>query len=280
METALKLSRLLSWGRSFSREKIMKNFNRCVQICLCLLASLPIVVVAGTPNTTPAGIVSYEVGQGWVTHYFDESAKTRWFSFGEVGGHSYCIEAVQGSVSPVQLDPNLTVYWDVTGGTVYTPQGVALTNDNGSGDPYLIKGARTCFIAFAAIGASVVRSLKVSVPIASGSGDSGFIKLRVVDTTLIAHTYYAMAGYTPSAYITNLTNNSVTVSASFPVGSSNKVTTTIAPNGFGAVAPPAGSVGQGVFMFAHDGPPGALRGYAAVYDLNISGVRPVELQAR
>jgi hypothetical protein len=54
---------------------------------------------ATAPNTTAAASVPYEVGHGWVTHYFDENVQTRWFRYGEVGGHSYCVEAVRGKSS-------------------------------------------------------------------------------------------------------------------------------------------------------------------------------------
>ena len=48
------------------------------------------------PTPTVGGAVSYEVGQGWTTQAVDESAQDRWFTFREVGGRSYCIEATLG----------------------------------------------------------------------------------------------------------------------------------------------------------------------------------------
>jgi hypothetical protein len=86
-------------------------------------------VLATPPNTTAANAVSYEIGQGWVGHYFEESTQNRWFKFTTVGGRSYCIEAAQGSDSPVPLDPNLTYFFDAAGATT------ALTNSNGPNSP-------------------------------------------------------------------------------------------------------------------------------------------------
>lgn len=67
---------------------------------------------AGTPNSTAAGAVSYEVGQGWTTHAIDEAAQDRWFTFREVGGRSYCIEAAVGVATYFALNPSLTLYSD------------------------------------------------------------------------------------------------------------------------------------------------------------------------
>ena len=137
---------------------------------------------APAPTSTPAGAVSYEVGEGWVSSYYDESTQTRWWSYGENPGRSYCVEAVQGSVSPIPLDPNVAVYSDAAGTVPLVVNSVTIANNNGGNDPDFLEGARACYIAPGS--ASVIRTLKVNVPVGAGSGDSGYIKLRVVDTTL------------------------------------------------------------------------------------------------
>ena len=100
----------------------------------------------GTPNTTAAGAVSYEVGQGWVTHGVDESSQNRWFAFKEVGTRSYCVEAALGTATYLPLDPNLTLYSDSSGTTVY------LTNTDGASEPPQNKGSRVCYISPTAFG--------------------------------------------------------------------------------------------------------------------------------
>src|ERR1700676_667070 len=76
-------------------------------------------VEAGTPNTTAAGGVSYEVGEGWATDGVDESSQTRWFASTELAGRSYCVEAALGPATYLPLDPNLTLYSDAAGTVVF-----------------------------------------------------------------------------------------------------------------------------------------------------------------
>jgi hypothetical protein len=144
---------------------------------LCVLTAFLPDVHAGAPNTTAANSVTYEVGHGWTTHYFDEATQTRWFKFGEVGGHSYCIEAAQGPVSPIQLNPNLAVFSDTAGTTVLNS--IAATA--------LTSGSRLCYISpMSTFGMTATRSVKLNVPVASGSADAGYIRLRIIDTTLVS----------------------------------------------------------------------------------------------
>lgn len=144
--------------------------------------------LAGTPNTIQAGHVPYEVGQKWISHHFDANAPERWFSYGEIGGRSYCVEATQGPASPVQLDPVITVYADTTTTTPLTvePNATPVASDNAGGDPHYSKGARACYISEAPFGTTAVRSFKVSASIAPSSTDNGFLRVRVVDTALDA----------------------------------------------------------------------------------------------
>lgn len=214
-------------------------------------------VAATPPNITAAASVPYEVGQGWVTHYFDEAVQTRWFRFGETMGRSYCVEAVQGSVSPIQLDPNLNVYTDATGATVLASNG-ALTNNDGGGDPFFIKGSRICYISPLAWNVpSAIRAIKLNVPITAGSGDSGNIRLRVVETTLFAdllpfsNPAYGEYGSTYSCTL-GLTNIS---QAAIKVG-----TATV-----NAGATFQGGCVSGTTVVPHNGPPGSLRGMGALY---------------
>ena len=72
---------------AMSRSQYMQSLSiALVAGGVLLTASLD--AAAGTPNTTAAGAVSYEVGQGWVTHAIDEAAQDRWFTFREVAGRS------------------------------------------------------------------------------------------------------------------------------------------------------------------------------------------------
>jgi hypothetical protein len=144
---------------------------------LCVLSVFVTHAHAGAPNTNAANSVTYEIGQGWTTHYFDEATQTRWLKFSEVGGHSYCIEAVQGPVSPIQLNPNLAVFSDAMGTTTLNSiAGAPLTN-----------GSRLCYISpMPTFDATTIRSVRLNVPIATASADAGYIRLRIVDTTLVA----------------------------------------------------------------------------------------------
>lgn len=277
----------------------------CTFIASAFILATP--AEATAPNTTAANSVAYEVGQGWVTHYFDEATQNRWFRFGAVGGHSYCVEAVQGSVSPIQLDPNLAIYSDASGATLLTPAtGAALTNNDGGGDPNFIKGSRICYIEptpASAIGVATTRSIRLNVPVPAASGDAGYIRLRVVDTTTIAATAGQKStrggGY---VYLSNKTGNLLNVRLTFrseavlyPYTYLNSATACadcvlINAEGYTTVAPlkqsyrgyaidlsslPYGDGGYiyGFTFIAHDGPPGALGGsvfnWSPQYNLEI-----------
>jgi hypothetical protein len=180
----------------------MKTYH-LIQTTLAAVASILFIGAAAAtpPNTTAANAVPYEVGQGWVTHYFDEATQSRWFKYGEVGGHSYCIEAVQGSVSTIQLDPNIAVFADTTGSAALSISGAPLTNNDGGGSPNFVKGSRICYISpIPTFGTTNIRGVKISVPIVSNSTDAGFLKFRIVDTTLTSpFPYYANF----NGYLTN-----------------------------------------------------------------------------
>jgi hypothetical protein len=236
---------------------------------------------AGAPNTTAANSVAYEVGQGWVTHYFDEATQTRWFKYGEVGGHSYCIEAVQGSVSPIQLDPNLAVFTDATGATALSVSGTPLTNNDGGGNPNFIKGSRICYIAPTTFGTLTVRSAKVNVPIVASSGDAGNIRVRIVDTTLVATE--ASSGIQLSSGYGQNPSGSVVLSNSSPLAVNIVISFaptvvnfyplpvtvasyTMSTQPLPQAGPPDGDgsfyARVGPVFVAHNAPPGVLKGVA------------------
>jgi hypothetical protein len=260
--------------------RIHENFLFLGYALSAAFAGLSLSANAGAPNTTAANSVAYEVGQGWVTHYFDEATQTRWFKYGEVGGHSYCIEAVQGSVSPIQLDPNLAVFTDATGATALSISGTPLTNNDGGGNPNFIKGSRICYIAPTTFGTLTVRSAKVNVPIVASSGDAGNIRVRIVDTTLVAAE--AASGLQNNAFNPNPTG-SVVLSNSSPLAIN--IVISFAPSVvnfyplLGTVASYTMSTqplpqqglpdGDGSFyarvgpvFVAHNAPPGVLKGVA------------------
>jgi hypothetical protein len=257
----------------------MISTRKALQLCTIVYCSILSVIAptanAGAPNTTAANSVPYEVGQGWVTHYFDEATQTRWFKYGEVGGHSYCIEAVQGSVSPIQLDPNLAVFTDATGATALTISGTALTNNDGGGNPNFIKGSRICYIAPTTFGTLTVRSAKVNVPIAASSGDAGNTRLRIVDTTLVGTEVSStnVQHYLAFVELTNITGqalNSAITFAPASVGSStismslsaNSTTKTYLP--YGPYVGEYWTIRSGPVFVAHNGAPGTVKGISKV----------------
>lgn len=157
-------------------------------ILSALLAAVASVAAqaATTPNTTVTGAVSYEVGQGWVSHYISEGTQNRWFKFTTTGGRGYCLEAAQGSDSQVAFNPNLTVYTDVNGTTVLG------SNDNGSYEPAMTLGSRYCFVDTAALDTRTVRTVKLNVPVTASSGDDGYARLRIYDTTMAGSYSWAL----------------------------------------------------------------------------------------
>ncbi|MCC6194107.1 MAG: hypothetical protein IT518_06515 [Burkholderiales bacterium] len=211
--------------------------------------------IAGVPNTAVGGAVSYEVGQGWTTQAVDEAAQDRWFTFREVGGRSYCIEATLGVATYFALNPSVTLYADTT---LATQLGA---NDDGAGEPPMNKGARLCFMSTIAVSnvsppASAIRALRVTVPIAAGSGDSGFVRVRVVESTLVAHRAYDGWRFT-------LSNSGTTsVAGAFYVPSTGKSTNFQIP----AQSRASGSISQliapsgRVVYFFHNGPAGSISG--------------------
>ncbi|MFN7474178.1 MAG: hypothetical protein ACK5RJ_05320, partial [Burkholderiales bacterium] len=65
------------------------------------------------------------------------------FSYGESAGRSYCLEAVQGPISPVLLDPSITAYTSTTGTVVLTSLQavyVASSPGNNRGQTTIISG--------------------------------------------------------------------------------------------------------------------------------------------
>lgn len=187
------------------------------------------------PNTTVSGAVSYEVGQGWVSHYISELTPNRWFKFTSTGGRSYCLEAAQGSDSPVAFNPNITLYADVNGTAALG------SNDNGTGEPAMTLGSRYCFADTAVLDTRTVRSVRLNVPVAAGSGDDGYMRLRIVDTTLVAGNDWNLAqngllagDYSANFVLHNLTGSAITVTYQSSGGCA------AVPNA--CPAPPSGSI--------------------------------------
>jgi hypothetical protein len=247
-----------------------------------LAASLGVLVLAssaqaGTPNTTAAGAVSYEVGGGWVTDGVDESSQDRWFAYKELAGRSYCVEAALGPATYFPLDPNLTLYSDSAGTVAY------LSNADGLGEPPQNKGSRVCYQSPQAVGATMVRLFKVNVPITAGSGDSGFVRARVVDTTLILP-FVSISNDSTGASLSNVqlwvsNTTTVDVNATFYVPGYGAIATYSGNNRFRApnqptqsrefdsisVKGPGGVANwswRGVAYLMNDGPPGALEVWA------------------
>lgn len=234
---------------------------------------------AGTPNTTAAGAVSYQVGQGWMSFAIEESAQNRWFTFVEVSGRSYCIEATTGSASYLPLDPSLTLYSDAAGTTQLS------TNNDGAGEPRSNKGARICYISALAAGTAATRSAKINVPVVAASGDTGYVKARVVETTLFApYWFHAGDGVQWSEFhFSNMTNTALTakivlsqsVNGGALIFPGAAYATTLPPHGgataqtywgFGGIV--LGSNNAGAVFVVHDGPPGAVVGHTIVHGDN------------
>jgi hypothetical protein len=275
--------------RVFMISKLVKFVGVFVVSANALLAS------ATPPNTTPANSVPYEVGQGWVTHFFDETNQTRWFRFGEIGGRSYCVEAVQGSVSPVMLDPNLALFTDLTGATPLVVSGITLANNDGAGEPYLVKGARVCYIALGTFGVPVIRTVKLNVPVTVASGDAGNIRLRIVETTLTAVDVRYVTSYNYNTEnnevvtswvisLTNLANSALNLRASTIQGGAVYIYVSPTLQGSGLLTMPVGVFNaglhysfnsySGVIFIAHNGPPGTVRAIYTESTRNLLGNDP------
>jgi hypothetical protein len=259
----------------------MKRHIAALAACLGAFIVVVLPAQAGTPNTTAAGAVSYEVGAGWVTDGVDEGNQNRWFAFTELAGRSYCVEAALGPATYFPLDPNLTLYSDSAGTVVY------LSNPDGVAEPPQNKGARVCYQSPQAVGATMVRLFKINVPVTAGSGDSGFVRTRVIDTTLIFPFIWiqndSTGGFskTISLFVTNTTNVDVNASLYVPgygtlktYTGNNRFKAPDQPTGkgfyrFDTVGGPSGVGGwtwQGAGYLMHDGPPGALEAWTDTND--------------
>ncbi len=236
-------------------------------------------VDAGTPNTTAAGAVSYEIGAGWVTDGVDVNSQTRWFIFNEFAGRSYCVEASLGPATYFPLDPLVTLYSDLAGNVVY------LSNNDGAGEAPQYRGSRVCYQSALAVGTSTARLFSVNVSV-SGT-DSGFLRTRVIDTTLVfpmlclKNDNTGAVKYSVTLSIANTTTIDINASVYVPGYGSVKTFTggTIlkAPNqstGNGnivkqTVTAPTGVVNwtwDGATYLTNDGPPGALEAWADTND--------------
>jgi hypothetical protein len=227
---------------------------------------------AATPNTSAAGAVSYEVGQGWVSHGVDETGQNRWFSLREVAGRSYCVEAALGTATYLPLDPNLNVYQDSAGTTVL------FSNNDGASEPPQNKGARVCYPSPLALTAAkdptpqvtTVRLFMVNVPIAAGSGDSGFVRVRVLDTTLWAESYKVTgSGFGSADTLVHVANSSnARITGSFYLagyGQTGTITVGLqSQKEFNlSTLMTVGSMSSfsGAVYFLHNGAPGAITGW-------------------
>lgn len=161
---------------------LKKLFLGLAALCVSLSSAL-----ATPPNTTATNAVSYETDQGWVSHFFDQSVQSRWFKITTVGGRSYCIEAAQGSDSAIALNPNVTYFFDAAGTTQVS------TNNDGNFQPAMTTGSRLCFADTNALDTRTVRTIRLNVPIVAGSGDSGFMRFRVYDTTVVGAVSWNLA---------------------------------------------------------------------------------------
>lgn len=258
------------------------------RVLLAAFGLLSLIAGATPPNTTAANAVPYEVDQGWVTHQFDDTTTQRWFSYGEVAGRSYCIEAVQGALSPVMIDPSISVFSDASGTAAYVPQHpqVALVNNDGGGEPNFRKGARVCYVAPGTGSAVNVRTFRVSVAV--GTGDSGLVRIRVVETSLYAQCTNLAGVNSMAANLTNTTGAAVTAFTHFesPNGSGNgKYTaylaafqTNIVPvYPRGVITPQAD---EGVCVVSHAAPPGAITAEVRVPDADNTGFRRIPMRQR
>jgi hypothetical protein len=214
-------------------------------LCAASIALFSVMKVQATPpNTTAANSVP-----------FDESNQTRWFRFAEGFNRSYCIEAVQGSVSPVQLDPNLAVYTDASGTTPLVVSGVTLANNDAVGAPFFVKGARICYVSPLTTNTASARAIKLNVPISAASGDAGNIRIRVVETTLVSEALWGSADGCQAAVANT---NSIVVRVNG---------LDLSPGAATAFSCPL----SGVFVISHNGPSGSISA-SATYSRSTWGV--------
>jgi hypothetical protein len=147
------------------------------RLCAALAVVLSSLAFATPPNTSATYPVSYEMGQGWVSHEFLETAQNRYFTFITWGGRSYCFEAAQGSDSSTQLNPALALFAAANEVTL-----LASNTDDASLEPSMLTGSRICWIDSGA--GRTQRLARLTVPIGAGSGDVGFMRFRAYETTV------------------------------------------------------------------------------------------------
>ena len=243
--------------------------------------------LATPPNTSVGGAVAYEVGQGWITTAIDSGSPARWYVYGEMSGRSYCVETATGSLSPIAIETRVDVYTDSTGTTALTGNGFTVSNDVTTGEPIYVDGSRSCYIADGVAPTNALRYVKVSAP-SMAAGDAGYVKFRVVETTLFAG-YWTGKTLTTSPYGTDKNNTTnfilasnlrgITVHAKLTtwVGASTATGVDLTLNNFanclcgqsmGTFAPNfTGNTGAvtglvGTATIATDAPPGGVSAYA------------------
>ena len=150
---------------------------------IAFLSLLLLMPCSFASNTDAFGAIQYEIGQGWITSYFDASESERWFTFKEEGGHSYCVEVAQGSLSPNSLPSQIDIYSSEAGSTLLTSNNRTLSEANAEGAP-----SRICYISPQSQG-EIIRAVKVSAISVSSNSTSGYLKLRILDTTLFAPSF-------------------------------------------------------------------------------------------
>ncbi len=153
------------------------------KILFAFLLLLLLVPNSFAANTDVSGAVQYEIGQGWLSSYFDVSEAERWFTFKEESGHSYCVEVAQGSLSPTNLPAQIDIYSDEGGSALLTSYDRTLSVSNPDGAP-----ARICYISPASEG-ETTRAVEISATTVFPSAASGYLKMRILDTTFFAPSF-------------------------------------------------------------------------------------------
>lgn len=217
---------------------------------------------AAVDNTTVAGAVNYRVGQGWVSHYFDEATQERWFVFEEEAQRSYCIEVTKGSATYYDLSLRFIVYEDDSDQAEYLNSGASSST-----------GARLCYGSILDNG-SILRAIKINVPINSSSEENGFIKLRIIETSYTGQCFSVSkdsVGYPKvSSYVSLFNTSNKAINFSIYLKNYGK----ISQGGIGSEQtaglsfsssinqnfPPNGVALKGAINIVHNGLPGSLTG--------------------
>jgi hypothetical protein len=152
-------------------------------------------------------------------------------------------------------------------------------------------GSRICFVDTTSLDARTIRSTRLNVPIATGSGDNGYMRFRIYDTTVVAGIDWdasAVGSYRKYGYfvIHNLTGTGIVGEYQGTRNCSSSGVCPLSVSGAFSIQPrsayvmdpaPAGTSGVAFVSFGFAAPSSNVRVYRVQYD-DLGGKPPILIE--